>query len=271
MSHNRRRQRDAELVACERANAMRDRRHTEWQKVLDEDYKVIYQRAAARLAKIFANKDHYIHQKAPRHLGKQTKQYKKQLVSQCRRPWTSPQHRWEPRRSGFQCGACGVRVHQALTVPVIEERLSQECPQLSIEAHQVDQPSHHEPLAKKLTSATCLNSRRIHLRQQDQHSLEETTGYLRCAKCGCSVHKHHKRINETASQPFIQAPCLDKPHGGHASHVLRQKGERVTCRQCGLNLQLDADERVHRCHQEALQRFRSQWIAAASRKSSRDR
>lgn len=56
-------------------------------------------------------KDHYIHQKAPRHQGKQTKQRKKQLVQQCQKPWQAPNHRWEPHRSGFHCSACGLRAH----------------------------------------------------------------------------------------------------------------------------------------------------------------
>ena len=82
------------------------------------------------------------------------------------------------------------------------------------------------------------------LEQQQAHplakdfSVEETKGYLRCGKCGCSVHK---RTN-------VNGPCLDQPyaktHEGHASHSLWQKGDRVTCRQCGLQLHLDAQQRV---------------------------
>ena len=64
--HLKRRQRDAALVAWERANAMHDRRTTEWQQVLDQDHTEIYKHAAARLAKVYAAKDHYIHQKATR-------------------------------------------------------------------------------------------------------------------------------------------------------------------------------------------------------------
>ena len=58
-------------------------------KNLNADHKVIYQHAVERLSKIFANTDHYIHQKAPKHQDKHTKQYKKQLVAQCQRSWTS--------------------------------------------------------------------------------------------------------------------------------------------------------------------------------------
>lgn len=137
-----RRQRDAALVAWERVNALHDKRQTEWQAVLDADHKIIYQHAAERLSKIFADKDHYIHQKAPKHQGKNTKQYKKQLVAQCQRPWQSPQHRWTTHRSGYQCGVCGLRIHQALTVQTIEDRLQQACPQLTLEAQQVEQLSH---------------------------------------------------------------------------------------------------------------------------------
>ena len=120
--HLQRRQRDAALAAWERANSLHDRKATEWQAVLDKDHAEIYSHAAARLAKIFADKDHYLHQKAPRHQGRQTKQHKKQLVQHCRRPWQAPHHRWQPHRSGYQCSACGERVHQALTASTIKER-----------------------------------------------------------------------------------------------------------------------------------------------------
>ena len=56
----RRRQRDAALVAWERAKDLQDSRQEEWQQVLDEDHKLIYTHAVARLAKIYNNKDHYI-------------------------------------------------------------------------------------------------------------------------------------------------------------------------------------------------------------------
>ena len=236
--------RDAALVAWERANALHDRRQTEWQAVLDADHKIIYQHAAERLSKIFADKEHYIHQKAPKHQGKNTKQYKKQLGAQCQRPWQSPQHRWTTHRSGYQCGVCGLRIHQALTVQTIEDRLQQACPQLTLEAKQVEQPSPHQALPKKLTRVQVIHQL-LAKRHSEQHQFEETTGYLRCGKCGCSVHK---RINEAAFTAFLQSPCLDRAHGqprdAHSSHQLWRKGDKVSCKQCGLVLHLDGQQRV---------------------------
>ena len=79
----------------------------------------------------------------------------------------------------------------------------------------------------------------------DQHRFEETTGYLRCGKCGCSVHK---QTNEAAFTAFLQSPCLDRaydqPHDAHSSHQLWQKGDKVSCKQCGLTLHLDGHQRV---------------------------
>ena len=141
----RRRQRDAALAAWERAKQYHDPKATEWQKVLDDDHMLIYTHAINRLEKIFKDKDHYIHQKPDRHQGRHTKQYKKQLIATCSKPWQAPFHRWAPHRSGHQCGACGLRVHQALTVPVLEERLAEECPQLSVEAQLPTPEKPHHP------------------------------------------------------------------------------------------------------------------------------
>ena len=81
--------------------------------------------------------------------------------------------------------------------------------------------------------------------EQTQHELEETTGYLRCVKCGTSIHK---RSNETTFHSFLTSSCLDQPyphsHEGHQSHALWQKGSKVTCTQCGLSLHLDGQQRV---------------------------
>ena len=88
-----RRQSDAALAAWERADALHDKKATAWQAVLDKDHAEIYKHAAARLAKIYSDKEHYLHQKAPRHQGRQTKQRKKQLVQHCRKPWQAPFHR----------------------------------------------------------------------------------------------------------------------------------------------------------------------------------
>lgn len=45
----------------------------------------------------------------------------------------------------------------------------------------------------------------------DQHHFAETTGYIRCQKCGISAHK---RINEQAFQLFIGSPCVDQAYFG---------------------------------------------------------
>ena len=245
----RRRQRDAALTAWERAKEFQSSKRTEWQHVVDEDAKLIYQHAIERLAKIYKDKDHYLHQKPDRHQGKHTKQYKKQLIGRCNKPWLTPLHRWAPHRSGYQCGACGIRVHQALTVVVIEERLQEPCPQLSIEENIAEPASPHVPMPKKKTRQQViqqlLQQQQAQAVEQTQHELEETTGYLRCVKCGTSIHK---RSNETTFQSFLTSSCLDQPcphsHDGHQSHALWQKGSKVTCTQCGLSLHLDGQQRV---------------------------
>ena len=79
----------------------------------------------------------------------------------------------------------------------------------------------------------------------ERHEFEETTGDMKCARCGCSVHK---RCNEQTFQAFVEGPCLDRayvlPHEGHASHALWQKGTKVTCAHCGLSLHLDGQNRI---------------------------
>ena len=103
----RRRQRDCALAAWERARTFQDHRQTEWQATLDADHHLIYTHAVQRLSKIYDDPEHYIHQKAPRHQGKMTKDFKRDLVNRCTKPWVEPHHRWQPHRSGFQCMACG--------------------------------------------------------------------------------------------------------------------------------------------------------------------
>ena len=220
----------------------------EWQDVLDKDHAEIYQHAAARLAKIYAAKHHYIHQKAIRHQGRQTKQHKKQPAQQCHKPWQAPYHRWQPHRSGFQCTVCGERIHQALTVSNIEERLVQPCPQLTLEEKYPEHHSPHKPLPKKLTRAQVIANLLAQQKEQQQaegtHTLEETEGYLRCAQCGISMHK---RTNEAAFQAFVQGQCINQaytqPHAGHASHNLWQRGEKLHCQNCGIQAPLDAQQR----------------------------
>ena len=90
-----RRQRDSALTAWERAKQFQDHKQTEWQEVLDSDHKVIYTHAVQRLAKIYDDPQHFIHQKAPRHQGKHTKQYKRDLMKQCGKVWADNHHRWD--------------------------------------------------------------------------------------------------------------------------------------------------------------------------------
>ena len=140
-------------------------------------------------------------------------------------------------------------MHQALTVQVIEERLNEECPQLSIEEHLPAPEQPHQPMPKKLTRTQVI--KQILQQQQEvtpppqQHELEETAGYLRCVRCGTNVHK---RSNEQVFQAFVQGQCLDQPytsaHAGHTSHGLWQKGSKVTCTQCGVTLHLDGQQRL---------------------------
>lgn len=144
----RRRQRDSALAAWERAKTLFDAKKEEWQETLDQDHKLIYQHAVSRISKIYEDNMHYIHQKAPRHQGKQTKQHKKDLVNLCRKAWTDNHHRWEPHRSGFQCTACGTRMHQGLTAEILETR---HCPQMLIEDLQQPPAMHTAPLPKKPT------------------------------------------------------------------------------------------------------------------------
>ena len=79
----------------------------------------------------------------------------------------------------------------------------------------------------------------------NQHHFEETKGYLKCTKCGTNVHK---RVNEQAFNDYIQGPCLDCPfdgtHTGHPSHYLWQKGHKISCTLCGLQLHLDSNRRI---------------------------
>ena len=192
----RRRQRDSALAAWERAKQFQDHKQAEWQDILDSDHKLIYTHAVQRLAKIYDDPQHFIHQKAPRHQGKHTKQYKRELVKQCGKSWAENHHRWEPHRSGYQCTACGARVHQGLTKSILETRLHEDCPQVRIEdAYSL--PAKAEPLAKKLTRAQVIKDL-LHRQQQqtpahDEHQYAETTGYLKCLKCGVNTHTKESR------------------------------------------------------------------------------
>ena len=175
------------------------------------------------------------------------KQYKKQLVHQCRKPWQAPYHRWQPHRSGYQCSACGERAHQALTADTIADKLAQQCPQMLLEEEHPEQHSPHRPIQKKLTRAQIianLLAKQIANQPESQHTLEETKGYLRCAACGLNVHK---RTNESAFHSFVQGRCInqlyDQSHPHHSSHTLWQKGDKLNCQNCGTHTQLDAQQR----------------------------
>ena len=244
----RRRQREAALAAWERAKTFYDAKQEEWQATLDQDHQLIYEHAVNRLSKIYADHMHYVHHKAPRHQGKHTKQYKKELVNRCRKQWADNHHHWEPhQRSGFQCRSCGIRMHQSLTTEILETRLNEDCPQMLID----DGPISAEapaPLSRKPTRAQQIKSL---LDQQPehpkpgQHQLAETTGYLKCLVCGINVHK---RVNEAAFNTFIQSPCVNQAytqaHTGHPSHALWRTGEKVKCNQCGTHWNLDGELRI---------------------------
>ena len=244
----RRRQRDAALTAWERAKQFQDHKQEEWQQVLDNDHQLVYKHAVQRLAKIYEDPQHYIHHKAPRHQGKHTKQYKRDLVKQCTKAWDDTHHRWEPHRSGYQCVACGTRMHQGLTKTILEERLQESCPQVLLEEAQAS-PAQADPPAKKLTRAQTIKNL-LHQQQQQppdpsDHHFAETTGYLKCLKCGVNTHK---RVNEEAFQSFISSRCIDEQYTqssqAHSSHSLWQKGGKVRCTSCGCQWNLDADCRI---------------------------
>ena len=70
-------------------------------------------------------------------------------------------------------------------------------------------PSQAEPLPKKSASAQVIKDLSQKQRQPapEEHSLTETTGYLKCEKCGINIHK---RVNEAAFQQFIASQCVDQ-------------------------------------------------------------
>ena len=211
----RKRQRDSALAAWERSKQFQNPKQDEWQEILDADHRQTYRHAIQRLAKIFEDPQHYIHQKAPKHQGKNTKNFKRDLVRQCAHKWTDNHHRWEPHRSGYQCTACGARMHQGLTKDILETRLQEDCPQVKL-ADVYSQPAKEEPLTKKPTRAQLIKDILHRQHQQppapEEHQYAETTGYLKCLKCGV--------------------------------HSLWQKGERVRCIQCGAAWNLDAEQRI---------------------------
>ena len=244
----RRRQRETALAAWERAKTLFDAKQEEWQETLDQDYKLIYEHAINRLSKVFADSQHYVHQKAPRHQGKQTKQYKKELINRCRQAWDSEHHHWEQhQRSGFQCRDCGLRMHQGLTADILEARLTETCPQ-TVFTEVATNAEKAAPLPKKLTRAQQIKALLDSQPEQPtpgKHQLAETTGYLKCLVCSINIHK---RVNEEAFNTFIQSPCVNQAymaeHPKHPSHALWQIGDRVKCTQCGTHWNLDGQQRI---------------------------
>lgn len=106
-----------------------------------------------------------------------------------------------------------------------------------------------KPVGQKVTRAATIK-RLLEVQQQhpqaaDEHTFQETTGYLKCAKCSLSVHK---RTNEESFQAFLHSRCIDesyvKGHDGHTSHALWQKGKGIKCLNCGTQSHLDAADRV---------------------------
>ena len=117
-------------------NTIHDQHAEAGQRTLDQDHMQAYKQAAARLEKIYNDPQHYLHEKPVSRAGHTTKQYKNRLINQCRLPWAhGRKHQWEPHRSGFQCHTCQTRVHQALTVEVIELRLKEDCELLAASDH----------------------------------------------------------------------------------------------------------------------------------------
>ena len=162
--HLRQRQRDAALAAWERATQIHNPDKEAWQHILDQDHYEIYKHAAERLAKIYEDKEHYLHSKPGRAVAHKTKQRKKALIDQCKQPWQQGKHQWKPHRSGYQCHTCQTRVHQGLTAAMIEERLQEDCAQLTAPTPDPDLPqaerlarNPHEPVESPPCSSCSRN------------------------------------------------------------------------------------------------------------------
>ena len=246
--HLRQRQRDAALAAWERATSIHNPDKEAWQRILDQDHLEIYQHAGARLAKIYEDKEHYLHTKPGRATAHKTKQRKKTLIAQCQQPWQPGKHQWKAHRSGYQCHTCQTRVHQGLTAAMIEERLQEDCDQLTAPAPEPDLPP-DRAVGKKPTRASriaaLLQLQQEHPTTPDVHHLQETTGYLKCTKCNQAIHK---RANEELFNQFLHSTCIDAPfgqeHAAHNTHTLWQIGKSIQCKGCGLHTHLDAQDRL---------------------------
>ena len=219
-----------------------------WQRILDQDHLEIYKHAGARLAKIYEDQEHYLHTKPGRATAHKTKQRKKTLIAQCQQPWQPGKHQWKAHRSGYQCHTCQTRVHQGLTAAMIEERLQEDCDQLTAPAPEPDLPP-DRAVGKKPTRASriaaLLQLQQEHPTTPDVHHLQETTGYLKCTKCNQAIHK---RANEELFNQFLHSTCIDAPfgqeHAAHNTHTLWQIGKSIQCKGCGLHTHLDAQDRL---------------------------
>ena len=109
--------------------------------------------------------------------------------------------------------------------------------------------SQQKPIGKKPTRAQTLTEilklQAEHPPTRNEHTFQQTTGYIKCGKCGMSIHK---RANEEAFNSFMNSACIDEqysqPHEGHKSHQFWQTGNRIHCRSCGIKAHLDADGRI---------------------------
>ena len=123
-----------------------------------------------------------------------------------------------PHRSGYQCGVCGLRVHQALTVPVIEEHLQQDWPQLSIEAQQPEQPSPHKALPKKLTRIQVI--RQLLEQQQAASPSQSSTGWKKPKGIFAVTNVAAVYTSESMrvlSRPLCPARAIRRPCKGAAT------------------------------------------------------
>lgn len=128
----------------------------------------------------------------------------------------------KPHRSGYQCHTCQTRVHQALTVETIEQRPKEDCELLIHEASEPDPPQ-HRAVGQKVTRATTISQllERQHPQAADEHTFQETTGYLKCTTCNLSAHK---RANEEKFHSFGSSRCIDEafPHSHEGHHMVHK-------------------------------------------------
>ena len=131
---------------------------------------------------------------------------------------------------------------------MIEERLQEDCAQLTAPAPEPDLPP-GRAVGKKPTRASRIASllqlQQEHPTTPEVHHFQETTGYLKCTKCNQAIHK---RANEELFNQFLNSTCIDAPfsqeHTAHGTHTLWQIGKGIQCKGCGLHTHLDAQDRL---------------------------